>query len=255
MRRVVAIGFMVVIAGAGFLSGCKDGLPLKDEPPLTELEKFVEQTAAFEGQALEDTLRVVAQGEAPYNSYANFMLGNIFYSSASDSAQYGGWVNAGAQAMMDTAEVYFNQAVAQDSTFIEPLVNLGSIWDDRAEIISNRQEYDECISEASRYYNLALAVDPTDEKARCNLGSLYLRQRRTPEAMAEFQKTLEHNPESALAHYNIAIMFAEAKIYREALAEWETASKLDPDGDIGDRSRENIKIVTDLMNAPALPQN
>ena len=249
MRRVVAIGFMVVMVGMGFLSGCKDG------PPLTELEMFVKGTAEFEGQALEDTLRVIAQGQAPYNSYANFMLGNIFYASATDSAQFGGWINPGAQAMLDTAEVYFNLAVAQDSTFIEPLVNLGSIWDDRAEIISNRQEYDKCIAEASRHYNLALDIDPTDEKARCNLGSLYLRQRRTSEAMAEFNKTLELNPESALAHYNIAIMFAEAKIYREAIAEWELASKFDPDGDIGDRSRDNIKIVNDLLNTPAPPIN
>ena len=45
---------------------------------------------------------------------------------------------AGARALLDTAEVYFNLAVAQDSTFIEPLVNLGSIWADRAETISNR---------------------------------------------------------------------------------------------------------------------
>lgn len=249
MRRVVAIGIMVVIAGAGFLSGCKDG------PPLSEMEMFAQRTSEFEGQALEDTLRVIAQGEAPYNAYANFMLGNLYYGSASDSAQYGGWVNTNAQALLDSAEVYFNQAVAQDSTFIEPLVNLGSIWDDRAEVISSRQDYDQCIAEAGGFYNRALEIDPTDEKARCNLGSLYLRQRLTAEALAEFQKTLEYNPESALAHYNIAIMFAEAKIYREALAEWEMASKFDPDGDIGNRSRENIKIVQDLMNAPALPGN
>jgi tetratricopeptide (TPR) repeat protein len=241
---------LVLVVLAGALSGCKDG-----GPPRTELEMFVERTAAFEGQALVDTLLAVADGPAPYNSYANFMLGNFFYNAASDSASYGGWGNDSAQALLDTAEVYFNQAVAQDSTFIEPMVNLGSIWDDRAEVIRNRQEYDKCIAEASKYYNLALAVDPADEKARCNLGSLYLRQRRTAEAMAEFNKTLEYNPQSALAHYNIAIMFAEAKIYREALVEWELASKYDPDGDIGDRSRANIKIVQDLMNAPELPSD
>ena len=239
---------MVVLVGTGMLSGCKDGVT-----PQTELEMFIARTAEFEGQALEDTLRAIAIGEAPYNAYANFMLGNRFYSDASDSAQYGGWHNPGALALLDTAEVYFNQAVAQDTTFIEPLVNLGSIWDDRAETIANRLQYDKCISEANKYYNMALAIDPADEKARCNLGSLYLRQRRTSEAMAEFKKTLEYNPESSLAHYNIAIMFAEAKIYREALAEWELASKYDPDGDIGDRSRENIKIVHDLMNSPTPP--
>ena len=72
--------------------------------------------------------------------------------------------------------------------------------------------------------------------------------------MDEFQKTLEYNPGSALAHYNMAIVFAESKIYREAIVEWEKAVDSDKDGDIGARSRENIKIVKELMNAP-VPDN
>jgi len=249
MQRMVAAGFIVLMLAAVLVCGCKDGIPP------TELEKFIARTEGFEGQALEDTLRVIAGGGFPYNSFANFLLGNRFYDAAGDSAGVGGWNNPGALALLDSAEVYFSLAVAQDSTFIEPMVNLGSIWDDRAESMGNRQEYDERINQASKYYTMALAVDPTDEKARCNLGSLYLRQRRTTEALAEFDKVLEHNPKSALAHYNIAIMFAEAKIYREAIAEWELASKFDPDGDIGDRSRDNIKIVNDLLNTPAPPIN
>ena len=247
MRRELAVSIVAVVLAAGLISGCKDG------EPRSELEIFIARTSEFEGQALEDTLRSMSTGEAPYNSYANFLLGNRFYDSANDSARAGGWSNPGAQSLLDSAEVFFNLAVAQDSTFIEPMVNLGSIWDDRAEAIGNRQEYDERIAQADKFYSLALAVNPADEKARCNLGSLYLRQRRTAEAMGEFKKALEYNPESSLAHYNIAIMFAEAKIYREALREWEMASKFDPDGDIGDRSRENIKIVNDLMNAPMPP--
>jgi len=247
MSRFLVVSFIAVVVVAGLMSGCKDGVPQ------TELEMFIARTAELEGQALQDTLRHIAAGEPPYNAFANFLLGNRFYDSASDSATYGGWSNQGAQSMLDSAEVYFNLAVAQDSTFIEPMVNLGSIWDDRAETMGDRQQYDERIKEAKKFYNMALAVDPTDEKARCNLGSLYLRLRRSGEALAEFNKVLEYNPESSLAHYNIAIMFAEAKIYREALHEWELASKYDPDGDIGDRSRENIKIVHDLMNAPTPP--
>ncbi len=41
------------------------------------------------------------------------------------------------------------------------------------------------LANAKRYYLMALDVDPTDEKARCNLGSLYLRQRRVKDAMNE----------------------------------------------------------------------
>jgi len=247
MSRLVVLSFITVMMMLGCMSGCKDGAPQ------TELDIFIARTSEFQGQALQDTLRLIAAGEPPYSAYANFLLGNRFYDSASDSAKIGGWTNPEAQALLDSAEIYFSLAVAQDSTFIEPMVNLGSVWDDRAETIGNRQQYDQRIAEADKFYSMALAVDPTDEKARCNLGSLYLRQRRTAEALAEFEKVLEFNPKSSLAHYNIAIMFAEAKIYREALEEWELASKYDPEGDIGDRSRENIKIVNDLMNAPTPP--
>ena len=247
MRREYVAAVFALVMVAGLVSGCKDGVPQ------TELEVFISRTSEFEGQALDDTLRKISAGEAPYNSYANFILGNRFYDTANDSAREGGWSNPGAQSLLDSAEVYFNLAVAQDSTFLEPMVNLGSIWDDRAETMGNRQQYDERIAQANKFYTMALEIDPTDEKARCNLGSLFLRQRRTTDAMAEFKKVLEYHPESSLAHYNMAIMFAEAKIYREALAEWELASKFDPDGDIGDRSRENIKIVHDLMNAPTPP--
>ena len=142
------------------------------------------------------------------------------------------------------------KSIARDSTFIEALVNLGSVWDDRSEQMGSRADRDVRIANARKYYEMALAVDPADEKARCNLGSLYLRQRQTKEALREFETALEYNPKSSLAHYNLAIMFAEAKIYREAIREWEQAVKYDPDGDIGQRSRENIKIVEDLMNAP-----
>ena len=82
------------------------------------------------------------------------------------------------------------------------------------------------------------------------LVTLFLRQRRTKEALAEFQKVLEYDSKSPLAHYNMAIMFAEAKIFKEAIHEWELAAKYDPDGDIGQRSRDNVKIVQDLLNAP-----
>ena len=247
MNRVMVVGFMVVVLAAGLMSGCKDPVPQ------TELEIFIARTAEFEGQTLDDTLRQIAGGEPPQNAFANFLLGNGFYDSASDSAMYGGWNNPAARALLDSAEVYFSLAVAQDSTFIEPMVNLGSVWDDRAQESSSRDDYAERMAQADRFYTMALAVDPTDEKARCNLGALYLRQRKSGEALAEFNKVLEYHPESPLAHYNLAIMFAEAKIYREALNEWELASKYDPDGDIGDRSRENIKIVNDLMNAPTPP--
>jgi tetratricopeptide (TPR) repeat protein len=241
-KTIMMLWMLAVLAMLG--SGCKENVPE------TALDKFINRTAALEGQALTDTLQALARGAAPFNAYANYLLGNRQYEAASDSARSMGWSDPGVNALLDSAEVYFNAAVAQDSTFLEPMVNLGSLWDDRAEQMGSREERDMRLANAKKFYEMALAVDPADEKARCNLGSLYLRQRRVKEAMNEFMTALEYDQRSALAHYNLAIMFAEQKIYREAIVEWELASKYDADGDIGERSRDNIEIVKDLMNAP-----
>ncbi|MBE0564719.1 MAG: tetratricopeptide repeat protein [Krumholzibacteria bacterium] len=232
----------VILAAA--LGGCREAADL------TDLEQFVQRTAALDGRVLEDSLRAYLAGGPPGSTYASFMLGNRFYDAAADSAAVQGWDAAAVPALLDSAELHFSRAVAQDSSFVEALVNLGSVWDDRAEQRGPRPQRDSRLAQAERFYQLALAVDPADEKARCNLGGLYLRQRRTQEAVDQFQMVLDHDPTSALAHYNLAIMFAEQKIYREALREWELAAKHDPDGDIGERSRENVRIVKDLMSAP-----
>ncbi|RKZ13284.1 hypothetical protein DRQ32_01870, partial [bacterium] len=57
------------------------------------------------------------------------------------------------------------------------------------------------------------------------------------------------DPTSQLAHYNMAIAFADAEIYREAIHEWEAAAALDPDSDVGRRSADNIEIIRQMMTA------
>ncbi len=236
--------FLVLVLVGGALVGCKDGIPE------SELDQFISRMGDLDSAAQADSLRAIARSGDSSASFATYMIGNNFYKAAADSARLAGWSSKGANAQLDSAEIYFGAAVSMDSTFVEALVNLGSLWDDRSEQLSSREDRDVKVAKAEGYYLKALDVSPLDEKARCNLGSLYLRQRRVMDAKDEFQKVLDNNPRSSLAHYNMAIMFAEAKIYREAIAEWELAVKYDPDGDIGDRSRDNIDIVKDLMKTP-----
>jgi len=237
---VAALVFLVVAA-----TGCKDGTPQ------SELDRFISEMNLLDETARTARLQELAGGETSQAAFANYMIGNEFYQQAGEAARDKGWNDGTVNALLDSAEVYLDLAVDRDSTFVEAMVNLGSLWDDRSDQMGNRQEREKRLTKAREYYDLALSVDPNDEKARCNLGALYLRQRKTGDALAEFQKVLDHDPHSSLAHYNLAIMFAEQKIYREAIVEWELAAKYDPDGDIGQRSRDNIKIVKDLMNSPA----
>lgn len=245
MRRIVPVLFTVSLVALAILAmGCNK------QVPQTDLDRFIAEFSELDQETQAAQLRETAAGEKPRSTYANYMIGNNFYLDAGQAAIDEGWNSGAVNALLDSSEIYFNKAVAQDSTFIEALVNLGSLWDDRSQQMGNRQEREYRTSEAERHYHLALDVSPYDEKARCNLGALYLRQRRTGDALAEFQKVLDHDPQSSLAHYNLAIMFAERKIYREAIVEWELAVKYDPDGDIGARSRDNIEIVKELMKTP-----
>ncbi|PID80598.1 hypothetical protein CSB20_06595 [bacterium DOLZORAL124_64_63] len=226
------------------LAGCKE------EAPKSELDIFIEHMDNLPAGEQADTLATLAAGTGRPAAWANYILGNRLYAAAADSAVIGGWSTPVVTALLEESEGYLTAAIERDSTFVEALVNLGSLWDDRSEVVGPRAQRDRNLAQAKHFYEKALAINPRDEKARCNLGGLYLRQRKIMEAKQEFTTVLENNPHSALAHYNLAIMFAESKIYREAIAEWELAVKYDPDGDIGQRSSDNIKIVKDLMKTP-----
>jgi len=224
------------------LVGCRDEIPLSD------LDRFLARCDDMPEDVVRDSLHVLAQGDSRIAVFANYELGNIFYRDAGDSSASLGWDNEMVHDLLDSTEYYFNRVVELDSLFIEALVNLGSLWDDRADQVADQREKNIRLTKARELYLKALEIDPTDEKAGCNLGSLHLRQRHTIEALMQFNKVLELHPKSSLAHYNLAIMFAESKIYREAIREWELAVKYDPKGDIGARSRENVKIVKELLN-------
>ncbi|MBU1072181.1 tetratricopeptide repeat protein, partial [bacterium] len=195
----------------------------------------------------------LAAAGTPEAKYAWYELGNIFYRRATTTELAPGEGSAsGTNALLDSALAYFEVASSSDSTFVEPLVNAGLIWDDLSE--GRTPEAMAAVNKATELYTRAIALRPGDEKACCNLGSLYFRRHQYMNALAEFKAALEGNPRSALAHYNLAIMFAESKMYREAIVEWEDAAEFDEEGDIRERSLENIRVIKELMEAE-IPAN
>ena len=243
MRRTYPIILLAVVGTTVLLGACN-----RDLPP-SELDLFIDRIENLTTEAAFDTLYALAAGPPAQSTFAKYELGNIYYSQAADSARTRGWNDDHARAFLDSAQIWFEAAVAADSTFVEAYVNLGALWDDRADMMAARQERQQRIVTAQAMYEKALAIKPNDEKARCNLGSLYKRQNNFEKAMQQYLMVLENDPKSSLAHYNLAILFATQKIYREAIREFELAVKFDPDGDIGERSHANIKIIRDLMEA------
>jgi tetratricopeptide (TPR) repeat protein len=235
---------VVLLALLAFTLGCKPG-----SKPQTDLDRFVTEMRRLPADTALDSLRVLA-ARGPSATYARYELGNRFFRMAEDTAQTRGWNDDHAKALLDSSQAWFDAAVKADSMFVQAWVNLGGVWDNRAEMMAPQPERQLRSQKALDMYKRALTIDPRNENARCNIGAVHMRERRTNEAKQEFMTVLQQNPQSAVAHYHLAVLFAEARIYREAEREWQLAAKYDHDGDIGERSRANIKILADLQKAP-----
>lgn len=240
-RRVAAC-LLVAAAAALAVAGCKGG------KATSELDRALASYRTLPADQQEPALRKAIADKPQFAKYGWYEIGNLYYARSSDKDPVPGEGSpTGVSANLDSALVCYQRAVDLDSTFVEPLVNMGLIWDDLSE--GRTATARTALGKAKDLYLKAIALRPDDEKARCNLGALYVRRHQQMEALEQFNAVLASNPNSALAHYNLAIMFAESKMYREAMREWETAVKDDPKGDVGSRSRENIKVIKDLMDA------
>ena len=93
-----------------------------------------------------------------------------------------------------------------------------------------------------------LRIDPEDCKARSNLGNAYYEQERYPDAMYEYERALELDGDCYPALFNIAVAFADARIYREAIVYWEKVIAVAPGTDAARQARENVTLLNTLMS-------
>ncbi len=73
--------------------------------------------------------------------------------------------------------------------------------------LGNRALELEDYGKAISYYRGALDKDPTDNRARNNLGVACLRNREYDQAFKEFQKVIATDPENPKAHFNLALVY------------------------------------------------
>jgi tetratricopeptide (TPR) repeat protein len=177
--------------------------------------------AAADDQARLTIMEQLA-AERPNEAPVQFHLGNTLY----DLGQIDGAIAA------------YRKAVSIDDQLLGAYVNLGSALDESGKL-----------EDALAAYETALTIDDSDARLLCNIGGVYFQKRRIDRALENFQRALEADPQSQLAHYNLAILFADAEIYREAIAEWEAAVAIDANSDIGRRSADNIIIIREMMAA------
>lgn len=101
--------------------------------------------------------------------------------------------------------------------------------------------------EAEKYYCQAVEVDASYPLAQFNLGNLYDEQGRLPEAFDHYRRALSLNPQYADAHFNLALLSERTGDNLRAVHHWKTYLKLDHSGqwaEIARRQLERLRQTT-----------
>jgi tetratricopeptide (TPR) repeat protein len=83
--------------------------------------------------------------------------------------------------------------------------------------------------EAVRWYEKALAVNPSYAEAFVNIGAVRARQNRLDEAVTSYKKALEIDPDLVEASFGVANIYAMKSDNRSAIRHYADAIKTDPD--------------------------
>lgn len=193
------------------------GAPLSASIAQTDVQAKLDKVAALEQQ-----LEVLQEQGAARSDDATyfFELGNVY----ADLSR------------RDEAKAAYEAALDLDPAYVEVLVNLGALQNEKGET-----------EEAIGLLEKAVEIRPDDPRAYVNLGSAYYSKGEYYEAMEHYRKAIEVNPETYEAHYQIAVAFADAGIYREAIRSWQKVIELAPDTDAARAAQENIDVVETIL--------
>jgi len=86
----------------------------------------------------------------------------------------------------------------------------------------NQRKYDEAIAE----FKKALEFNPDHFDANYNLGVAYYAKGMLDESLAELKRAIQIDPEEPKAHYNIAFVYLAKQMAQEAIQEYKTSVDL-----------------------------
>ncbi len=95
--------------------------------------------------------------------------------------------------------------------------------------------------EAEKYYLKAIQADPEYPLAQFNLGNLYDEQGRLPEAFDFYRRALALNPHYADAHFNLALLCERQGDAMKAVHHWKAYLKLDNSGQWAEIARRQLE--------------
>jgi type IV pilus assembly protein PilF len=88
-----------------------------------------------------------------------------------------------------------------------------------------------------------LARNPRNPAVRLNMGRIYLADDKAALAVAEFRKAVELNRNFTKARYHLAMALLKTRDIDAAKEEFREILRLDPDGELGQLSREHLDTL------------
>jgi tetratricopeptide (TPR) repeat protein len=101
--------------------------------------------------------------------------------------------------------------------------------------------------EAEKYYRSAIEVDGSYPLAQFNLGNLYDEQGRVKDALDHYRKALTLNPNYADAHFNLALLCERTGDTLKAVHHWKTYLKLDSSGQWAEIARRQLERLRQVV--------
>ncbi len=107
------------------------------------------------------------------------------------------------------------------------------------------------IDESLEEFRKALSLDPLSGIVNVNYALTLMVAQRYPEALAQMQKELEHDPSFVPAHYYLSQIYASTGRYAEAVSEFQSSGKTIP-GTFSADAQGYLKLAQDPRSGSAL---
>lgn len=158
------------------------------------------------------------------------------------------------------------KAVARDSTKLDLLFRLGTMYMDRDrpadaikvlskvsakrpkdfKVLVNLGAAEDAAGDADGaqiLYRRALEVAPGDSVASCRLASSLYARGKHQEAVDLLRGVIEQKPGSFCAYFTLGVAFADAGIYRDAIRMWKKVVELAPGSPEAVSAQESIDVL------------
>lgn len=96
-------------------------------------------------------------------------------------------------------------------------------------------------------YRTAIEINADDQIALCRLGASLYASGLKPAALDTLRLTIDRHPQSYCAYFTLGVAFADAQIYKEAIAAWEKVVEYGGDTPEAESARESITTLQQLV--------